>query len=143
MPTIKGFMAVSDSDFIDHDGRQVYIATTMGQAFRPVYLSYAAAERSAGDYQSVEPVELSVGGNDFFRFQHGQLRSEYTDYRHYRNALRRWKAAKHRYAQVLVMQQRTEVTDMITFADDKATLTETATDFEDRWPCNFVTFVER
>ncbi|MFJ6377418.1 hypothetical protein ACIQH9_17080 [Pseudarthrobacter oxydans] len=41
------------------------------------------------------------------------------------------------------MQQRTEVTETITFADDKTPAVETATDFEDRWLSNCLTFPER
>jgi hypothetical protein len=101
------------------------------------------AEQNCGEYERVEAVELTVGENDFFRFQHGSLKSEYTDYRHYRKALRRLKSAKHPCAEILWMQQYTEVTETITFADDKGTATETATCFEDRWLSNCLTFPER
>lgn len=142
MPTIKGFMAVSNSDFVTTEDGDSFVARVLGST-RAMYLSRGAAEQSAEDYQSVERVELSIGENDFFRFQHGSLRSEYTDYRHYRNALRRLKASKNPHAEILWMQQYTEVTDTITFADDKGTATETATCFEDRWLTNAMTFPER
>lgn len=142
MPTIKGFMAVSDHDFVTTEDRQSFVARVFGST-RTVYLSRAAADQSAEGHQKVERVELTIGENDFFRFQHGSVKSEYTDYRHYRNALRRLKAAKHPRAEILWMQQRTEVTDTITFADDKSTAVETATCFEDRWLTNAMTFPER
>ncbi|MET3176628.1 UNVERIFIED_ORG: hypothetical protein ABIB52_004503 [Arthrobacter sp. UYCu721] len=142
MPTIKGFMAVSNSDFIDHDGRQVYIATTIGRGFRPMYLSRAGAEQNAEDYQSVERVELAIGEQDFFRFQHGEL-FEDTDYRHYRNALRRWKSAKHPRAEIQVMTPEALVTRTYTFADDEGSVEEVTTDYRNRWLCNFLTFPER
>ncbi|MFB9651943.1 hypothetical protein [Pseudarthrobacter oxydans] len=41
------------------------------------------------------------------------------------------------------MQQRTEVIELITFADDKTPVVETATDFEDRWFSNCLLFPER
>lgn len=144
MPTIKGFMPLSNSDFmVCEDGSQMYVRRVTGQHFRPLYLSRPAAEQNCGEYEKVEPVVLTVGENDFFRFQHGSLRSEYTDYRHYGNALRRLKASKNPHAEILWMQQYTEVTDTITFADGKGTATETATCFEDRWLTNAMTFPER
>lgn len=125
------------------DGIALDPALRPTSGFRPVWLIRPAAELHCFDYQSVEPVELTVGENDFFRFQHGALRFEYTDYRHYRNALRRWKAAKDDRAQILVMQQRTGVTATITFADDRTPHEETATNFHDRWLSNCVTFPAR
>lgn len=142
MPTIKGFMAVSNNDFVTTEDGESFVARATGPA-RAVYLSRGAAEENCLEHQSVEPVILTLGENDFFRFQHGTLKSEYTDYRHYRSALRRLKAAKHPYAEILWMQQYTEVTDTITFADDKGTAVETATCFEDRWLTNAMTFPER
>lgn len=142
MPAIKGFMAVSDSDFVTTEDGECFIARVVG-GDRPMYLSRGTAEQNCLEHQGVAPVILTIGENDFFRFQHGPLKSEYTDYRHYRNALRRWKAAKHPYAEILWMQQRTEVTDTITFADDKGAAIETATDYEDRWLSNCLTFPER
>lgn len=141
MPTIKGFMAVSNSDFIDHEGKPFYVAQST-RGFRPMYLSSSAAEQNAEDYQSVERVELTIGENDFFRFQHGEL-FEYTDYRHYRNALRRWKAASHPRAEIQVMAQTTLVTTTLTFTDDIGSAEETSTDYKPRWICNSITFLER
>ena len=144
MLTIKGFMPLNNNYFmLREDGSQMYVRRVTGHRFAPMYLSREVAEQNCGEYEQVEAVVLTVGEGDFFRFQHGALKSEFTDYRHYRNALRRWKNAKDRYAEILVMQQRTEVTDTITFADDKATVVETATDFEDHWFSNFLTFPER
>ncbi|NSX38850.1 hypothetical protein HTS88_20950 [Pseudarthrobacter oxydans] len=142
MPTIKGFMPVSNSDFVRcQDGSFMHVRR--GRGFAPMYLSREVAEQNCGEYEQVEAVELTVGENDFFRFQHGMLKSEYTDYRHYRNALRRWKSAKHPYAKILVVEQRTEVTETITFADDKTAVTETAIRFRDRRLSNYLTFPER
>lgn len=45
--------------------------------------------------------------------------------------------------QILITQQRTRVTETITFADDAGSVEETATDFDDRWLCNFLTFPGR
>lgn len=46
-------------------------------------------------------------------------------------------------AQILIMQQRTVVTETITFADDAESIEETATGLDDRWMCNFLTFPGR
>lgn len=144
MPTIKGFMPLNNNYFMRcEDGSQMYVRRVTGHRFAPMYLSREVAEQNCGEYERVEAVELTVGENDFFRFQHGMLKAEYTDYRHYRNALRRWKAAKDPYAEILVMEQRTEVTDTITFADGKGTVVETETCFHSRWFSNFLTFAER